>query len=169
MGKNCTGVAPDNPNTETRTLHHHADILCCEFPVTCVTPTYVVKYQLPFITIIVRFQRHVSVIVSVPCQRRLCLVTLRLALFFKSRFVVDYTVCVWCGSVLSICSQYLPYNNKIHKDPLCSAPQTHAVSVIKPVGYCSEIHTQHTLCQGRTLLLLFSMCSWVVQSVTTRL
>jgi hypothetical protein len=166
MGKNCAGVAPDKPNTETRTLHHHADILCCEFPVTCVIPTYVVKYQLPFITIIVRFRRHVSVIVSVLCKRRSCLVTLRLALFFRSRFVVDYTVCVWCGSVLSICSQYLPYNSKIHKDPLCSAPQTHAVSVIKTSWLL--FRDPHNT-QGRTLLLLFSMFSWVVQSVTTRL
>ena len=58
--KNCTGVAPDNPCTEIGSFHHHADILCCEFPVACVVLTYVVKYHLPFITIIVRFLRMLA-------------------------------------------------------------------------------------------------------------
>jgi len=96
--KKCTGVAPDNPNTETKSFRHHADILCCEFPVVCVVLTYVVKYLLPFITTIVRFRLHVSVIVSVLHKRSLCLVSPRLALSFRSRFVVGDTVCV-CGVV----------------------------------------------------------------------
>lgn len=98
MCKKCTGVAPDNPNTETKSFRHHADILCCEFPVVCVVLTYVVKYLLPFITTIVRFRLHVSVIVSVLHKRSLCLVSPRLALSFRSRFVVGDTVCV-CGVV----------------------------------------------------------------------
>ena len=99
--KKFTGVVPDNPDTKTRSFRHHADILCCEFPVVCVVLTYVVKYLLPFIAIIVRFRRHVSVIVSVLHKRSLCLVTPRLALSFRSRFVVGDTVCVcvvWFGT-----------------------------------------------------------------------
>ena len=102
------------------------------------------KYQLPFITIIVRFRRHDGVIVIVLCKCRLCLVTLQLALFFRPCFVGGDTVCA--HSIYHIIRKYIKIQFVLRGKHTPSLLQ-------KPVSYCSEItHDTTTVWAERNVL-----------------